>query len=196
MNQSCRSLPFRREDPKARSEQRSRNTRPYWLLVSLFLFFSCTSAWAQKDTGAIAGTVKDTSGAVVAGAKVRVTDADRGTEVDAVTNAEGEYTASPLRVGRYKVEVEKPGFKTSIAGPVVVEVQEHASVNVTLQVGHTDETVTVTTQGPLLETETSDLGQVISGDRAVTLPLLHGDIHQRRDVEGAHRHAVLEHELR
>jgi hypothetical protein len=108
---------------------------------------------------------------VVAGAKVRVTDADRGTEVDAVTNAEGEYTVSPLRVGRYKVDRGKTRIQDLDCRPGGVEVQEHASVNVTLQVGHTDETVTVTTQGPLLETETSDLGQVISGDRAVTLPL-------------------------
>jgi hypothetical protein len=140
-------------------------------LLLPFLFF-CTSASAQKDTGAIAGTVKDASGAVITGAKVRVTDVERGTEVDAVTNAEGEYTVSPLRVGHYKVAVEKPGFKTTVAGPVVVEVQEHPSVNVVLQVGHAEETVTVTTENsPLLETETSDLGQVINGERAETLPL-------------------------
>jgi hypothetical protein len=135
------------------------------------LLLSGTSAWAQKDTGAITGTVKDTSGGVVVGAKVHVTDVDRGTEVDVVTNEVGEYTVSPLKVGRYKVSIEKAGFKTAVAGPVVVEVQEHPSVTVVLQVGHADETVKVTTQSPLLETETSDLGQVISGDRAVTLPL-------------------------
>jgi hypothetical protein len=140
------------------------------LFIAAFLF-SGTSAWAQKDTGAIDGTVKDASGGVVVGAKVHVTDVDRGTEIDVVTNEVGEYTVSPLKVGRYKVSIEKAGFKTAVAGPVVVEVQEHPSVNVVLQVGHVDETVKVTTQSPLLETETSDLGQVISGDRAVTLPL-------------------------
>ncbi|MGA3300079.1 MAG: carboxypeptidase-like regulatory domain-containing protein, partial [Candidatus Acidiferrales bacterium] len=132
---------------------------------------SCPSASAQKDTGAIAGTVKDSSGGVVVGAKVRVSDVDRGTEVDTLTNEVGDYTVSPLKVGRYKVTVEKAGFKTVVAGPVTVEVQEHPAVNVTLQVGQAGETITVTTQSPLLETETSDLGQVINGDRAVTLPL-------------------------
>ncbi len=140
-------------------------------LILPLVFLCITRVCAQKDAGAIAGIVKDTSGGVVVGARVRVTDVDRGTEIDTVTNEVGEYTVSPLKVGRYKVAVEKAGFKTALAGPLVVEVQEHPSVNVVLQVGHADETVTVTTQSPLLETETSDLGQVISGDRAVTLPL-------------------------
>jgi hypothetical protein len=135
------------------------------------VLFCSASAWAQKDTGAIDGTVKDASGKVVVGAKVTVTDVDRGTVTETVSNGVGEYTARPLKVGRYKVSVEKAGFKTALAGPVVVEVQEHPTVDVTLQVGRVDETVTVTAQNPLLETETSDLGQVISGDRAVTLPL-------------------------
>jgi Carboxypeptidase regulatory-like domain/TonB dependent receptor len=170
---SRRSLPFRHKDSKVGLDPISRDAKPLWLLVALLVavLFSYSAAWAQKDAGAITGTVKDASGAVVAGARVRVTDADRGTKVDTVTNAEGEYTVSPLRVGHYKVTVEKPGFKTSVAGPVVVEVQEHPSVNFTLEVGHTDETVRVTTQGPLLEVETSDLGQVINGERAETLPL-------------------------
>jgi hypothetical protein len=173
VNQYSRSLSFRREEPKDRLERPSCDARPRWVFVPLLLalLFSPRSAWAQKDTGAIAGTVKDASGAVVAGAKVRVTDVDRGTEIDTVTNEVGEYTVSPLKVGRYKVAVAKIGFKIAVAGPVVVEVQGHPSADVTLQVGHADETVTVTTQSPLLETETSDLGQVVSGDRAVTLPL-------------------------
>ncbi len=173
MNNSFRCVSARRGTPAGKLARLRRGARRLLLSIALIppLLFSCASAWAQKDTGAIAGTVKDPSGAVVAGAKVRVTDVDRGTEIDAVTNEVGEYTISPLKVGRYKVAVEKTGFKTAIAGPVVVEVQERPSVNVTLEVGHADETVTVTTQSPLLETETSDLGQVVSGYRAVTLPL-------------------------
>jgi hypothetical protein len=151
--------------------RRPARLRRLFAAALIAFLFSAGSARAQKDTGAISGTVKDASGAVVVGAKVRVTDLDRGTQSDALTNDSGDYTINPLRVGRYKVAVEKAGFKTAVAGPVVVEVQEHPSVNVTLQVGHENETVTVTTQSPLLETETSDLGQVISGERAVTLPL-------------------------
>jgi hypothetical protein len=167
-----RSLLIQRE-PKETLNRPSRGISRCRFVVSLLLtlLFTFTSAWAQKDTGAIAGTVTDASGRVVVGAKVRVTDVDRGTEVDTVTSEAGEYTVSPLKIGRYKVAVEKTGFKTALAGPVVVEVQEHPTVDVTLQVGRVDETVTVVSRSPLLETETSDLGQVIRGDRAVTLPL-------------------------
>src|SRR5271168_3830812 len=168
---------FRREllqrDPETVTRRALRRARSLWVFASLILplLFCSASAWAQKDTGAIDGTVKDTSGKVVVGAKVTVTDIDHGTVTETVSNGVGEYTASPLKVGRYKVSVEKTGFKTALAGPVVVEVQEHPTVDVTLQVGRVDETVTVTARSPMLETETSDLGQVISGDRAVTLPL-------------------------
>ena len=172
MNEFSRILACHRKHSVARLQPVLR-LAGRWLFIFLLPAFllSGTSAWAQKDTGAITGTVKDASGGVVVGAKVHVTDVDRGTEIEVVTNEVGEYTVSPLKVGRYKVSIEKAGFKTALAGPVVVEVQEHPSVNVVLQVGHADETVKVTTQSPLLETETSDLGQVISGDRAVTLPL-------------------------
>src|SRR5580704_12897568 len=148
-----------------------RPTAQILALLILSLLFCSASAWAQKDTGAIDGTVKDASGKVVVGAKITVTDVERGTVIETVSNGVGDYTASPLKVGRYKISVAKAGFKTALAGPVVVEVQEHPTVDVTLQSGRVDETVTVTARSPLLETETSDLGQVISGDRAVTLPL-------------------------
>jgi Carboxypeptidase regulatory-like domain/TonB dependent receptor len=177
VNEFSRNLSFRdafhRADPKGPRAPFWRHAMPLCILASLILsmLFCTASAWAQKDTGAIDGTVKDSSGKVVVGAKITVTDIDRGTVTETVSNGVGDYTASPLKVGRYKISVEKTGFKTALAGPVVVEVQEHPTVDVILQVGRVDETVTVTAQNPLLETETSDLGQVISGDRAVTLPL-------------------------
>ncbi|HEX9112594.1 MAG TPA: TonB-dependent receptor [Terriglobales bacterium] len=128
-------------------------------------------AWGQKDMGSIVGTVKDSSGAVVAGAKVTVTDADRGTSFGTTTNELGEYVANPLRVGRYNVAVEKSGFRKEIIGPVTVDVQARSAVDVTLRVGKTTEIVVVTSQGQQLETETSELGQVVSGRQATTLPL-------------------------
>src|SRR5580658_5700734 len=172
-----RTFLFRRRLLQRKAERAThpplRRARSLWLFASLILslLFCSASAWGQKDTGAIDGTVKDASGKVVVGAKVTVTDVDRGTVTETVSNGVGEYTASPLKVGRYKISVEKAGFKTALAGPIVVEVQEHPTVDVTLQVGRVDETVTVTARSPMLETETSDLGQVVSGDRAVTLPL-------------------------
>jgi hypothetical protein len=133
--------------------------------------FSGASVRAQKDTGAIAGTVKDASGAVVAGAKVTVTDVDRGTEFNTTTESNGEYVASPLKVGRYTITVEKANFKTAIAGPVQLDVQDRIEANVKLEIGQISQRVEVTVQNPLLETETSTMGEVMDKTRIETLPL-------------------------
>ena len=82
------------------------------------LVLSCCAVWGQKDTGGITGTVRDSSRAVVSAATVRVADIDRGTEFVTTTNSDGEYVASPLKIGRYTVTVEKAGFKKTVAGPV------------------------------------------------------------------------------
>jgi len=132
---------------------------------------TATIALAQKDTGGITGVVTDPSGAVVAEAKVTVTDVDRGTAVMTATNAQGEYIAAPLRVGLYTVTVEKSGFQKAVLGPVKVDVQERPAVNAKLQVGSVFETITITTKGPQLETATSELGQVQDSHTIQTLPL-------------------------
>ena len=139
--------------------------------ASLFVILLASAGWGQKDSGSIVGTVKDSSGAVVAAAKVTVTDADRGTTFTTATNVSGEYVAGPLKVGRYKIAVEKSGFKTTVVGPIELNVQERPSVDVVLRVGEIHEQVTVTSQGPQLETENSDLGQVVTSQRISTLPL-------------------------
>lgn len=139
--------------------------------ASLLVILLAAVCWAQKDTGSLVGTVKDSSGAVVAGAKVTVTDVDRGTSFTTASNESGEYVAGPLKVGRYRIAVEKTGFKTTVVGPVELNVQERPSVDVTLRVGEIHEQVTVTSQGPQLETENSDLGQVVTSKRISTLPL-------------------------
>jgi hypothetical protein len=128
-------------------------------------------AAAQKDSGSIAGVVKDSSNAVVSGAKVTVTDVDRGTELVTSTNAQGEYVAGPLKVGSYRVTIEKAGFKKAQAGPVTVDVQGRPAVDVTLQVGSISESMTVTSVNPQLETETSELGNVVDSRTMTALPL-------------------------
>ena len=144
------------------------------LLPLLILAFSLalgTPVFAQKDAGAIIGLVRDSSGAVVAGAAVTVTDADRGTTLNLTTNSDGQYVADPLHIGRYMVTVEKAGFKKAVAGPVQVNVQDRVGVDVQLQPGAATEVMVVTSQGPQLETETSDLGQVVDSQRINALPL-------------------------
>jgi hypothetical protein len=141
------------------------------LFVATLLIMACTAVLAQKDTGGITGTVSDPSGAVVSGAKVSITDVDRGTTVTTTTNNQGEYVVSPLKIGRYTVTIEKSGFQKAVVGPVKVDVQAQPEVNAQLRVGSIAETVTITTQGPQLETETSELGQVQDSHTIETLPL-------------------------
>jgi Carboxypeptidase regulatory-like domain/TonB dependent receptor len=140
------------------------------------LFFSIVLAlapplWAQKDAGAIVGTVRDPSGAVVGGAKVTARDVDRGQNFGATTSESGEYVISPLRVGRWVVTVEHAGFKKAVSSPVEINVQDRVAVNITLQVGQINEEVVVTGAVPLLQTETSELGQVVDSKQVANLPL-------------------------
>src|SRR5579872_7515045 len=143
-------------------------------LRALFLFVAIglvTPLWAQKDAGTIVGTVRDATGAVVPGAKVTVEDVDRGVQATLSTNDEGEYVASPLHIGRYKITVEKTGFKKAVSEVVELNVQDRIAMNIKLQVGQISEEMVVTGAAPLLETETSELGQVVDQKRVSNLPL-------------------------
>ncbi len=139
--------------------------------VAMAALFIGWPVLAQKDTGAIVGRVTDPSGAVVAGAAIRVTNLDTNFAVDARSDAAGEYTVNPVRVGRYRVAVTSAGFKTATAGPLAVDIQERARVDVMLVPGEVRESIEVTTTAPLLETDTSERGQVISSRSIVGLPL-------------------------
>ncbi len=140
------------------------------LFLPVLLAFS-QPLWAQKDAGAIVGFVRDPSGAVITAAKVIVTDVDRGIALTFSTNDEGQYVASPLKIGRYSVAVEKQGFKKAVAGPVQVNIQDRVGVDLKLEPGTATEVVTVTGQRPQLETETSELGQVVDSRTINALPL-------------------------
>jgi Carboxypeptidase regulatory-like domain/TonB dependent receptor-like, beta-barrel len=140
-------------------------------LLFMTIFAGFPVAKAQKDAGAVVGMVKDTSGATVSGAKVTVTDTERGEQYKTVTDDQGNYVFSPLHIGKYRLRVEKDGFKTAEAGPFALGVQQRAEVDVTLQPGAVTDTVKVSAQDVQLQTETSDLGQLVDSKRIVTLPL-------------------------
>ena len=148
-----------------------RKLSPFVLAVLVVATALTPIAVGQKDSGGVAGVVRDSSGAVVSGAKVSVKDVDRGTEVVVTTGLQGDYAASPLKIGSYSVSAEKTGFKKTVVGPIVVNIQEHPEVDITLQVGNIHEVMTITSEAPQLQTETSELGQVVNGAQATTLPL-------------------------
>lgn len=142
----------------------------YFSLV-VFVLAATMNLFAQKDAGTIAGVVHDPTGAVVAGVQVIVHDMDHGGETKVTTNENGEYVASPLRIGHYTVEAKHAGFRGVQAGPIELQVQQRAVLDLQLQVGDVTEKVEVVAAAPRLETETSELGQVVGQRQVSQLPL-------------------------
>jgi hypothetical protein len=140
------------------------------VLISL-AFCAVFSANAQQGRGTILGTVSDSSGAIVAGAKVAVVDIDTNNTVIAETNKDGFYTTPPLTVGNYKITVEHAGFKKAIRTGVVLQVDQKAELNIQLEVGAATESVQIVGEAPLVNTENSSVGQVIENKRVEELPL-------------------------
>src|SRR5229473_4965614 len=140
-----------------------------WVMAILLV---CAPVFAQNDRASITGRVTDPSGANVVGASVKVTNINTGATFDATTNEDGRFVVpSILQVGLYRVEATKQGFKTAVSDNVELRIGDVREVNMTLQVGATTESVTVTSEAPLLNTETSSQGTVIVGRQITELPL-------------------------
>ncbi|MGH9673661.1 MAG: carboxypeptidase-like regulatory domain-containing protein, partial [Bryobacteraceae bacterium] len=142
-------------------------------LVRLSFGFALAAAlsYGQQGRGTILGTVTDSSGAAVVGARVTVTNVDTNVSFGTVTNQEGYYTVPPLNVGHYSVSVEMQGFKRSVRSGVVIAVDQRARVDMALEVGALTESVQVVGVAPLVETSTGALGKVVENRRVQELPL-------------------------
>src|SRR5262245_44714012 len=127
-------------------------------------------AAAQVTTGTIVGTVTDASG-VVPGATVTVREVNKGTTTTFVTDAAGNYTAPFLVPGTYAVEVNVQGFKKAVLEGVILQVNQRARVDVTLEVGRLEETMTVVSDAPIVRTDSSEVGTVIEERAIRELPL-------------------------
>lgn len=130
-----------------------------------------TSARAQEVTATINGTLTDAAGKVVTKADVTATDLDRGTVRATKTNDVGFYNLTHLPVGRYEVRATAPGFSTAVQSPVVLQLNQVATVNMQLSVGQNAETVSVTSAAPLLQTASTEVSTIIDERTNVSLPL-------------------------
>src|SRR2546423_13432846 len=141
------------------------------VLSVAFVLSTCSFLQGQSTYGSITGAVTDPSGAAITDAQVTLTNLGTAEKRTQATGPDGLYTFVNLIPGNYKVEVEKPGFKHITRTPIVVEVQQSAKIDVTLPVGQANETVEVVGETPLLQSETSSLGQVVEQRKANELPL-------------------------
>jgi hypothetical protein len=127
--------------------------------------------WAQFETSSVLGTVKDRSDSVVAGAVVKLTNLETNISSSKETEENGTYEFVNVRPGRYKVSAEKPGFATAEAPDVQVNVTARQRVDLILTVGQVTETVQVTAEVALVESDSSQRGQVVEHKKIVELPL-------------------------
>ena len=136
--------------------------------ICLFAF----AAFAQGDRGTITGTLSDPAGAVVASASIQAKHVETGTTYDAATTSTGNYTLSQLPAGSYEVTVAVPGFKKYVRQGLTVEVAQTVRIDIALEVGSTQESVTVNAEAPLLKTESGELSHNVTVETLDTLPIL------------------------
>ncbi len=127
---------------------------------------------AQQQTAELTGKISDSSGAAISGASVTIVNTDHAIKMVVMSDSLGHYVAPLLPpAANYQVSVSKQGFKVVVRKGIPLQVAQVAQVNVTLPVGSVAQSVTVTGAPPLLDTQTSSVGQVISGRTIVNLPL-------------------------
>jgi hypothetical protein len=149
----------------------TRRVRRALVSVLAALLLLPAGASAQFDAATVLGTVRDSSGAVVPGATVTLKNESTGISATAVTDENGSYQFLNVRIGSYSVRAELQGFSAAQTENVAVTVNARQRVDLGLTVGSVGETVVVTGAARLLETESSDRGQVIGKEQIVNLPL-------------------------
>jgi Carboxypeptidase regulatory-like domain/TonB dependent receptor len=126
---------------------------------------------AQTVAATIIGTVTDSSGAIVPGVTVTAEQAEIGLKRQGQSNANGVYVIPILPVGRYSVTAEAQGFKRKVVTGVVLQVNQEAHVDLTMEVGDVKETLTVTGEAAIIQTDTSSVGTVIDNTFNTQIPL-------------------------
>lgn len=155
------------------------------IAVSACCLFFAACVFAQA-TSQISGTVKDASGAVIAGAQVTATQTDTQVARSAISDANGVYSLPDLPLGPYQIEVKKEGFNTYIQTGIVLQVGSAVTANPVLQVGSVAQSVQVEGAAiPMTDTTTTGVGQVVNSQSVVDLPLNGRQVTQLITLAGA-----------
>ncbi|HVR69964.1 MAG TPA: carboxypeptidase-like regulatory domain-containing protein, partial [Vicinamibacteria bacterium] len=141
-----------------------------WLALAIVLGFQ-SAALAQTGAASITGLLTDQSGAAAPGVTVTATNQGTNVPYTAVSNDAGNYTITSVPVGTYVVKAELSGFKTAATRPLQLEAKQIARIDFKLEVGALEDTVEVTAEAPVLQTESATVGEVLSGTTVQALPL-------------------------
>jgi hypothetical protein len=148
-----------------------RELRWFLCLAIALCLLTAPCLYSQTTFGSIVGTVTDPTGAAVGNTEVNLTNLGTNEKRAQTTNADGFYQFVNLSPGQYSVEIQKSGFNRVLRSPITVQTESTTTINIALQVGNVSQTVEVTAQSPLLQTETSSLGQVVDQRMTNEIPL-------------------------
>src|SRR4051812_12218233 len=161
----------RRSDPRTSRPGGTMKPSRFVLLLLAFGLFLPVAASAQTGAASLTGIVTDQSGAAVPGATVTATNQATNVAYTAVSNDAGNYTVTSLPVGAYVVKAELARFKTAATKPIQMEAQQIGRQDFKLELGGLEETVEVSSESQVLQTESATVGEVISGTTLTALPL-------------------------
>jgi hypothetical protein len=141
------------------------------LLTPVLLLLPARVVLGQVDQGTITGVVQDTSGAVIPQASVTLTNLDQGWNLKAHSDGSGVFVFSPIKIGNYSVTASAPNFSTTKHSNLHLNIQQTLNVVIVLNAGAVTQTVTVTTQAPLMQTQEGSVGQTMSTQEINDVPL-------------------------
>jgi hypothetical protein len=150
------------------------------LSIALLTVASGLAAWGQVATGSIAGTVLDATGALVPAVKITAVNSTAGTRIETISSEAGLYVFASLPPAVYTITAEKAGFKKTSRADIEVRIAARIDMNIQMELGDVQQTVTVTAEVPLLETSSSERGNNISVKFMNDLPLFSGGIRNPR----------------
>jgi hypothetical protein len=135
------------------------------------IFSTFTPLFAQVDTGGVTGTVTDSSGAIVPNVTIKLINDATTVVIPTRSTSTGSYSFNAVRPGSYTLQAEAPGFQTVVDKGVEVHVQQTAAIDIHFVTGAVSQQVTVTAAAPLLQAESGEVGQTITGHTINSMPL-------------------------
>src|SRR5579862_7193842 len=156
----------------------ARRSPVFWLASIVLLAVLAIPASGQSTGGRIVGRIADPTGAVLSGVKVTLVNEATGASRDTLSSDSGDYNFVEIPPGGYRLEFEQAGFKKNVRNGVTLQVNQIVTLNMVMQLGAAAEVVDVTSEAPLVDTTSTQLGAVVTNRTVVALPLNSRDTYQ------------------